>query len=39
MEQMRAVPFGYDSEEWNDLEYFLTYLSRGLPMKAAVFRK
>lgn len=39
MEQMRAVPYGFDSEEWNDLEYFLTYLSNGLPLKASVFRK
>jgi sulfur-oxidizing protein SoxA len=39
MEQMRAQPFGYDSEEWNDLEYFLSYLSNGLPLKASVFRK
>jgi sulfur-oxidizing protein SoxA len=39
MEQMRAQPFGFDSEEWNDLEYFLTYLSNGLPLKASVFRK
>ena len=23
MEQMRAVPYGFDSEEWNNLEYFL----------------
>jgi sulfur-oxidizing protein SoxA len=39
MEQMRAVPFGYNSEEWNDLEYFLSYLSNGLPLKSSVFRK
>jgi L-cysteine S-thiosulfotransferase len=39
MEQMRAVPYGFDSEEWNDLEYFLTYLSNGLPLKSTVFRK
>jgi sulfur-oxidizing protein SoxA len=39
MEQMRAVPYGYDSEEWNNLEYYLSYLSRGLPMRASVFRK
>jgi sulfur-oxidizing protein SoxA len=39
MEQMRAVPYGFDSDEWNDLEYFLTYLSNGLPLKSAVFRK
>lgn len=39
MEQMRAVPYGFDSDEWNNLEYFLTYLSNGLPLKSAVFRK
>ena len=39
MEQMRAVPYGFNSEEWNDLEYFLTYLSNGLALKSSVFRK
>jgi len=39
MEQMRAAPFGYNSEAWNNLEYFLSYLSNGLPLKASVFRK
>jgi sulfur-oxidizing protein SoxA len=39
MEQMRAVPYGYDSEEWNDLEYFLSYLSNGIPLKSSVLRK
>jgi sulfur-oxidizing protein SoxA len=39
MEQMRAVPYGFDSDEWNNLEYFLTYLSNGLPLKSSVFRK
>jgi sulfur-oxidizing protein SoxA len=39
MEQMRAVPYGYDSEEWNNLEYFLSYLSNGMPLKSSVFRK
>ena len=39
MEQMRAVPFGYDSGEWNDLEYFLSYLSNGIPLKSSVMRK
>ena len=39
MVQMRAVPYGFDSDEWNNLEYFLTYLSNGLPLKSAVFRK
>ncbi len=39
MEQMRAVPYGYNSEEWNNLEYFLSYLSNGMPLKSSVFRK
>ncbi len=39
MEQMRAVPFGFNSEEWNDLEFYLTVLSHGLPLKSSVFRK
>ena len=39
MEQMRAVPFGYASGEWNDLEYFLSYLSNGIPLKSSVMRK
>jgi sulfur-oxidizing protein SoxA len=39
MEQMRAVPYGYNSEEWNNLEYFLTAISNGLPLKSSVFRK
>jgi sulfur-oxidizing protein SoxA len=39
MEQMRASPFGFDSEEWNDLEFYLSYLSNGLPLKGSVFRK
>jgi sulfur-oxidizing protein SoxA len=39
MEQMRAVPFGFNSAEWNNLEYYLTYLSNGLPIKSSVFRK
>jgi L-cysteine S-thiosulfotransferase len=39
MEQMRAEPFGYNSEEWNNLEYYLSYMSNGLPLKSSVFRK
>jgi sulfur-oxidizing protein SoxA len=39
MEQMRAVPYGYDSQEWNALEYFLSYLSNGVPLQASVMRK
>lgn len=37
--QVRAVPFHEGSEEYNNLEYFLSYMSNGLPMKASVFRK
>jgi sulfur-oxidizing protein SoxA len=39
MEQMRAMPYGYESEEWNNLEYFLSYLSNGIPLKSSVMRK
>ena len=39
MEQMRAVPYGYASKEWNNLEYFLSYLSNGVPLRSSVFRK
>lgn len=37
--QVRAVPFAVGSEEYNNLEYFYSYISNGLPMKASVFRK
>lgn len=37
--QVRAVPFAVGSEEYNNLEYFFSYMSNGLPMKASVFRK
>jgi sulfur-oxidizing protein SoxA len=36
---VRAVPFAVGSEEYNNLEYFFSYMSNGLPMKASVFRK
>lgn len=36
---VRAVPFAEGSEEYNDLEYFHSYMSNGLPMHASVFRK
>ena len=39
MEQMRASPFPAGSEEFNNLEYFQSYLSNGLPMRASVYRK
>ncbi|TCV82517.1 sulfur oxidation c-type cytochrome SoxA [Sulfurirhabdus autotrophica] len=37
--QVRAVPFKEGSEEYNNLEYFHSFVSNGLPMKASVFRK
>jgi len=39
MEQMRASPFPAGSEELNNLEYFQSYLSNGLAMRASVYRK
>ena len=39
LEQIRAVPFPAGSVEFNQLEYFHSYLSNGLPLKASVFRK
>jgi len=38
LELMGAAPFPAGSEELNDLEYFLTYLSNGLPLKANPWR-
>jgi sulfur-oxidizing protein SoxA len=37
--QVRAVPPAIDSPMMNNLEYFHSALSNGLPMKASVFRK
>jgi sulfur-oxidizing protein SoxA len=37
--QVRAVPPAQGSADMNNLEYFHSYLSNGLPMKANVFRK
>jgi sulfur-oxidizing protein SoxA len=37
--QVRAKPFAAGSEEYNNLEYFHSYMSNGLPMQASVFRK
>ena len=37
--QVRAAAFPIGSEEYNNLEYFHSYMSNGLPMKASVFRK
>ncbi|HWH49230.1 MAG TPA: sulfur oxidation c-type cytochrome SoxA [Burkholderiales bacterium] len=39
MEAMRAVPFPAGSQEFNDLEYFHSYLSNGLPMRSSIYRK
>jgi sulfur-oxidizing protein SoxA len=36
---VRAVPFKQGSAEYNNLEYFHSYISNGLPMEASVFRK
>ena len=33
LDRMGAAPFGAGSDEMNDLEYFLTYLSLGQPLK------
>lgn len=38
LEIMGAAPFPAGSEELNDLEYFLTYLSNGMPLKANPWR-
>jgi len=37
--QVRAVPPAEDSAAMNNLEYFHSAMSNGLPMKASVFRK
>jgi len=36
---VRAVPMEIGGEEYNNLEYFHSYLSNGLPLKSSVFRK
>ena len=38
LELMGAAPFAAGSDELNHLEYFLTYLSNGLPLEANVWR-
>jgi len=38
LEMMGAAPFPAGSDELNHLEYFLAYLSNGLPLKANVSR-
>ena len=39
LEQIRAVPLEQGGEDFNNLEYFHSYLSNGLPLKASVYRK
>lgn len=36
---MGDKPLAANSETYNDLEYFLTYMSNGLPMQTPVYRK
>lgn len=38
LELMGAAPFAFGSDELNNVEYFLAYLSNGLPMKANAWR-
>ena len=38
LEGMGAAPFPAGSEELNNLEYYLTYLSNGLPLSANPWR-
>ena len=38
LELMGAAPFAAGSDELNHLEYFLTYLSNGFPLKANAWR-
>jgi L-cysteine S-thiosulfotransferase len=39
LEQIRAEPLEQGGEEFNNLEYFHSYLSNDLPLKASVYRK
>jgi L-cysteine S-thiosulfotransferase len=39
LEQIRVAPLEQGGEEFNNLEYFHSYLSNGLPLKASVYRK
>jgi L-cysteine S-thiosulfotransferase len=39
LEQIRAVPLEQGGDDFNNLEYFHSYLSNGLPLKASVYRK
>ena len=36
---MGAAPLAANSETYNDLEYFMTYMSNGLPMQTPVYRR
>ena len=38
LELMGAAPFPAGSEELNDLEFFLSYLSNGQPLAANPYR-
>ena len=38
-EQVRADPKKPGSEEYNNLEYFMSYMSNGLPMYSSIYRK
>ncbi len=38
-QNMRVKPLAANSREYNDLEYFLTYMSNELPMQTPVYRK
>jgi L-cysteine S-thiosulfotransferase len=38
-QQVRAKPFKPQSEEYRDLEYFLTYMNDGLPLNGPASRK
>lgn len=38
-QMVRLVPLEIGGEEYNNLEYYHSYLSNGLPLKASVFRK
>lgn len=37
--QVRATALEINDEQYNNLEYFMTYVSNGLPMQSPVFRK
>jgi len=39
IKNVRAKPFDEGGEEYNNLEYFHSYISNGLPMQTPVFRK